>query len=170
MLSPVRKALTRFLSGRAFLAILLLLPVLRVSAANNWFAREWRSDEGLPDNNVSGIAQTADGFLWIGTIGGLVRFDGARFDEFSPLNIESVPGRGIRTLLLDRSGQLWLSMDRGIVICAQPTSVKVLTTRDGLPNTQAQVIAQDANGAVWMAYGPRRNLTYIKDGRVTMLG
>ena len=131
IMALVRKALIRFLPGRAFPAVLLflLLSGLRVSAAgNDWFARAWRSDEGLPDNNVSGIAQTADGFLWIGTVGGLVRFDGARFDEFSALNVEDVPSRGIRTLMLDRSGRLWLSMDRQIVVCAQSTSAEVFST------------------------------------------
>ena len=117
----MRKTPIRLLPGCAIPAALLLvlLSSLRIPAAgNDWFARAWRSDEGLPDNNVSGIAQTADGFLWIGTVGGLVRFDGARFDEFSPLNVEGVPSRGIRTLLLDKTGQLWLSMDRGIIVCA----------------------------------------------------
>jgi len=169
----VRKALIRFLPGRAFPAVLLflLLSGLRVSAAgNDWFARAWRSDEGLPDNNVSGIAQTADGFLWVGTVGGLVRFDGARFDEFSALNVEDVPSRGVRTLMLDKSGRLWLSMDRQIVVCAQATSAEVFTSEDGLPSAQAQVFAEDGDGAIWIAYGGSRNLTCIKDGRVTTIG
>jgi len=63
--------------------------------SDDWFARPWRSDEGLPDNNVTGIAQTTDGFLWVGTAGGLVRFDGDRFDEFSPPNV-SAPFRAFR--------------------------------------------------------------------------
>lgn len=153
------------------LALLLLLPALRAfSSTNDWYARAWRSDEGLPDNNVTGIAQAPDGFLWVGTLGGLVRFDGDRFDEFSALNVENVPSRGIRTLLLDKSGRLWLSMDRGVVVCAQGTSAKVMTTAQGLPNVSAQTFAEDAEGGVWLSYGGRRNLFRIKDGHVTMLG
>ena len=173
MIRLVRKALMRFLAGRIFRAapLLLLLPAFQASgSSNDWFARAWRSDEGLPDNNVSGIAQTPDGFLWVATVGGLVRFDGTRFDEFSALNLEGVPSRGIRTLLLDKQNRLWLSMDRGIIVCAQPNSAKVLTSVDGLPNSQALVFAEDANGAIWMAYGARRNLACIKGGQVTVLG
>src|ERR1700744_697939 len=120
MIIPVRKALNRIQVGRVLLAALLLLPAFHAAASVNddWFARPWRSDEGLPDNNVSGIAQTTDGFLWVGTVGGLVRFDGDRFDEFSPLNV-GIPVRGIRTLLLDKHDRLWLSMDRGFVVCAE---------------------------------------------------
>src|SRR6185312_16747959 len=97
MIGPVRKALTRIQVGRSLLAALLLLPALRARAeiSDDWFARPWRPDEGLPDNNVFGIAQTSDGFLWVGTIGGLVRFDGDRFDEFSPPNA-GISVRGIR--------------------------------------------------------------------------
>lgn len=167
----VPKALKRILPGLALLAVLLLLSAVRASAlSNDWFARAWQSDEGLPDNNVSGIAQTADGFLWVGTVGGLVRFDGTRFDEFSPLNVETVPSRGIRTLLLDKQGALWLSLDRGVVVRAGATSAKALTTADGLPNAQTLVFAEDAEGAIWMAYGSRRNVAYIKDNHVVTLG
>ena len=167
----MRKALTRSLAVRVSLAVLLLLPALGAAgASNDWFARPWQSDEGLPDNNVSGIAQTGDGFLWVGTVGGLVRFDGARFDEFSPLNVDGVPVRGIRTLLLDRAGTLWLSMDRGIVVYAQSAFAKALTTRDGLPNAQALVFAEDADDAIWMGFGSRREVAYIKNGKVTTVG
>src|SRR5690348_10929531 len=172
MMAPVRKALKRTRGGRVLLAALLLLTAFRAPAeiSDDWFARPWRSDEGLPDNNVFGIAQTSDGFLWVGTAGGLVRFDGDRFDEFSPPNV-SIPVRGIRTLLLDKHDRLWLSMDRGFVVCADRKSAKILTPADGLPNnSQVQVFAEDGDGAIWMAYGTRRNLTYIKDNRLTTVG
>ena len=175
IVAPVRKALISMLVGRVLLAGLLLSPVFRTPAAasdisDDWFARAWRSDEGLPDNNVSGIAQTPDGFLWVATVGGLVRFDGDRFDEFSPLNV-GIPVRGIRTLLLDKHDRLWLSMDRGFVVCAERNSAKVFTSVDGLPNNaQAQVFAEDGEGNIWMAYGARRNLAYMKDGQMTVLG
>ena len=42
----------------------------------------WRTDEGLPQNSIQAIAQTADGYLWLGTQEGLVRLDGVRFTVF----------------------------------------------------------------------------------------
>ncbi|HEY2081240.1 MAG TPA: two-component regulator propeller domain-containing protein, partial [Verrucomicrobiae bacterium] len=47
----------------------------KVSPANLWLTRTWQTDEGLPDNDVTGVAQTADGHLWVATLGGLMRFD-----------------------------------------------------------------------------------------------
>lgn len=48
--------------------------------------RSWDIDEGLPGSSISGLVQTADGYLWFGTRDGLVRFDGARFTVFNRLN------------------------------------------------------------------------------------
>jgi signal transduction histidine kinase/ligand-binding sensor domain-containing protein len=167
----VLKALKRIQAGRVLLAVLLVFAFRApASLSDDWFARPWGSDEGLPDNNVSGIAQTTDGFLWVGTYGGLVRFDGDRFDEFSPPNV-SIPVRGIRTLLLDRHDRLWLSMDRGFVVCADRKSAKIFTPTEGLPNNaQVQVFAEDGDGTIWMAYGTRRSLTCIKNDHLTTIG
>src|SRR5487761_1129431 len=52
------------------------------SSANLWLIRTWQTDEGLPDNNVTGVAQASDGYLWVATLGGLMRFDAESFEEF----------------------------------------------------------------------------------------
>src|SRR5262245_28680976 len=48
---------------------------------SGWVARSWQLDDGLPDNNVTGVAQTSEGHLWLSTHRGLVRFDGLRFQS-----------------------------------------------------------------------------------------
>ena len=58
---------------------LLLCCAATVHAASAQYSRRvWRSEDGLPQNKVQVISQTAEGYLWIGTTGGLVRFDGVR--------------------------------------------------------------------------------------------
>lgn len=173
MIRPVRKAFISLFSGRTVPAVplLLLLSAWQVlGSGSEWFARGWRTDEGLPDNDVTGVAQSADGFLWVSTLGGLVRFDGNRFEEFSPVNIEGVPSRGIRTLLLDHAGRMWMCMDRGVLLCVYGGTAKIFTTKDGVPNTQAQLVVEDGEGGVWLSYGARRTLTRIKDGQGTVFG
>src|SRR5260221_13424052 len=86
--------------------------------SSGWSYRTWQTDEGLPDNNLSGATQTPDGFLWVATFGGLAPFDGARLDEFLPVNLSGGPNRFVRALLRDRRGWLWLGMDRGGASCA----------------------------------------------------
>src|SRR5436190_24202601 len=96
---------------------LLLSAVHGFAGSNDFFARVWQTDDGLPDNNISGAAKSADGYLWVGTLGGLMRFDGARFQEFSPAQLEGVPNKVVRSLVVDHRGRLWLAMDRGVVVC-----------------------------------------------------
>ena len=60
----------------------LVSPAL-AEGQNPYFARTWLAEDGLPDNRVVGLAQTADGYLWVATQGGVVRFDGVRFQRVS---------------------------------------------------------------------------------------
>ena len=53
-------------------------------AGSTWSRRVWWSDDGLPNNTIDSIAQTPDGYLWIASAGSLARFDGMRFEQFSP--------------------------------------------------------------------------------------
>jgi ligand-binding sensor domain-containing protein len=61
----------------AFGAALCLGCLGTQSAVPNYFTRVWQTDEGLPQNAVSAIVQTRDGYLWIGTYSGLTRFSGS---------------------------------------------------------------------------------------------
>jgi ligand-binding sensor domain-containing protein len=57
----------------------------------SWLARSWQSDEGLPDNSITGVAQIGSSYLWLGTLGGPVSFDGARFRELPIVPLAGVP-------------------------------------------------------------------------------
>jgi ligand-binding sensor domain-containing protein len=89
---------------------LALNPSLDISqyAHNNWTL-----DKGFLRGAVHSIAQTPDGFLWLGTEFGLVRFDGVKAVEW-PIN-QSLQSTQIRTLLAGRDGTLWLGTSRGLV-------------------------------------------------------
>jgi len=87
-------------------------PVRRVSQ----FSQEsWRSDDGLPQNSLLSMAQTRDGYLWLGTWEGLVRFDGARFLVFDRRNTPELRNHTVRALAEDVSGTLWVGTENGLV-------------------------------------------------------
>src|SRR4051794_1601051 len=69
---------------------------------------KWQSDSGLPQNSVLSIAQTPDGFLWLGTEEGLARFDGLAFRVFDTRNTPELHSQEISALLADREGRLWI--------------------------------------------------------------
>lgn len=85
--------------------------------ANDYLVRVWDTDSGLPDNEISSIAQTPDGYLWIGTFhGGLARFDGTHFVDFDPANTPELRSIEIRTLMVDHEGRLWIGTVEGGLI------------------------------------------------------
>src|SRR5215469_7844492 len=93
-----------------------------IAADEDWSLRVWRSDDGLPNNNVTSLAQTDDGYLWVATTGHFARFDGAHFEEFTPRNaLPSISGPlgRVSTFLKDSRGGLWLAMAHGPIVHLQ---------------------------------------------------
>ena len=69
----------------------------------------WTADNGLPDSSVTAITQTPDGYLWVGTYNGLVRFDGSRFVTFDPANVPALAHARVRKLSVDDQGTLFIN-------------------------------------------------------------
>lgn len=156
---------------RSWVAGLLLVAAAVPAAAADipWLSRAWQADEGLPDNTVVGVAQTPDGFLWVGTQSGLARFDGVRFTEYAPAVAAGVPTSLIQALLLDRRGRLWFAKGRGVLACLDGERLTALTTADGLPDLQAMVLAEDRAGAIWISSAGGR-VFGLHDGQIRAFG
>jgi signal transduction histidine kinase/ligand-binding sensor domain-containing protein len=157
---------------RCLLAGLILISASAATAASTnatWFARVWQSEDGLPNNTVTALAQTPDGYLWVATPVGLARFDGVRFEEYSPTNYVAEPNRGVLALVQARSGDLWLAMDRGPIVRLNSGAAQVFLPANGLPDRTAQKLVEDMEGAMWVAY--RGGIVCrIKDGKVASFG
>jgi signal transduction histidine kinase/ligand-binding sensor domain-containing protein len=81
------------------------------AASQNYLIHTWKTDDGLPQNWVSNIVQTPEGYLWIGTrYGGLARFDGMRFVPFNPQNTPALQDVQVEHLSTDAEGRLWIMM------------------------------------------------------------
>src|SRR5512143_3566461 len=94
----------------------------------------WTVKEGAP-TELRALAQSADGYLWIGTLSGLVRFDGVRFVPFAPQPGDTVPAGGVRRLLATRDGSLWIVWRSGPVSRLRDGRVTSYGEQDGLPAT-----------------------------------
>jgi ligand-binding sensor domain-containing protein len=100
---------------RAFIWPWLAILSCPPSAAAQGHFDVWTVQDGLPQSSVNDIQQTRDGYLWLATYGGLVRFDGVRFVVFD----RATPGvRSLRILALheDRAGTLWAGTDDGMLL------------------------------------------------------
>src|SRR4051812_44768397 len=94
-------------------ALLLLRVAVALPPETHYSKRIWRSEDGLPQNRIHVITQTSDGYLWIGTSGGLVRFDGARFVAFDRSNTPGLGDDSILSLCPARDGSLWIGTEGG---------------------------------------------------------
>ncbi|MDR3458788.1 MAG: two-component regulator propeller domain-containing protein [Verrucomicrobiae bacterium] len=133
-----------------------------------YFARTWLAEDGLPDNRVVGLAQTADGFLWVATQGGTVRFDGVRFQRVSIASSPGLIAGTMRVLLLDREGRIWLAKDEGgAVFCFDGAQVRMLSADQGLPKNDTQrSLAMDGKGDLWVTYSSGKVIRCARDGKV----
>jgi len=109
--------------------------------------RVWQTQDGLPENTVQAFAQTPDNYLWIGTSGGLVRFDGARFVTF-----ENAPARdsSIFCLTVSRDGSLWAGTDGNGLLRYHNGIFRRYSAREGLTNDFVRAIYQDSRGQLWV--------------------
>jgi len=131
-----------------WLLLVVVLGQSRSSRAADWLVDAWRVEEGLPDNIVDAIAQTPDGYLWLGTQGGLVRFDGVRF---STVDEPSFKIERVRQLYVARSGELWVLGESGNVAVIHEGRVRSFSSADGVPRDGLQTPTEDLQGQVWFS-------------------
>jgi ligand-binding sensor domain-containing protein/signal transduction histidine kinase len=112
--------------------------------------RIWRSEDGLPQNKVQVISQTREGYLWIGTSGGLVRFDGVRFVVFDRSNTPALREDSILALCPARDGSLWIGTEGGGVARMKDGVFSALGISEGLTNRFVRAIAEDRQGRLWV--------------------
>ncbi len=75
----------------------------------------WTTANGLPQNTVTGLAQTPDGYLWLSTFDGLARFDGVRFTIFDKGNTKGILNNRFSQLFVDKNGIIWAATENGVV-------------------------------------------------------
>jgi signal transduction histidine kinase/ligand-binding sensor domain-containing protein len=112
--------------------------------------RVWQTSEGLPEDYVKAFAQTPDGYLWIGTSGGLVRFDSVRFVVFHSGNEPAFQDDGIYTLRVARDGTLWAGTEGGGLVRYRAGAFRSFGTKDGLANLFVRAIFEDRRGRLWV--------------------
>jgi signal transduction histidine kinase/ligand-binding sensor domain-containing protein len=109
----------------------------------------WNTAQGLPQNSVLAIAQTSDGYLWLGTEEGLVRFDGVRFTVFDR-HTSGLLNNMVQALLVDHAQSLWIGTAGGGLTRYQNGRFASFTAKDGLANDSVRALYEDAGGTLWI--------------------
>jgi PAS domain S-box-containing protein len=110
----------------------------------------WAEPDGLPQNFVSAIAQTPDGYLWLGSEEGLVRFDGVRFTVYSPENTPALTTSMVFALWADADGTLWVGTRGGGLVRLRDGEFKAYTSADGLSDDRVRAVYRDRAGRLWV--------------------
>src|SRR5688572_682210 len=120
----------------------------------------WTFRDGAP-SEIQALAQTPDGYLWIGSRTRLVRFDGVRFVPFAPQSGDTIPGGGAERLLVTRDSSLWIVWRTGVVSRFRNGRVNTYGERDGLPETF--VVTESSTGT--LVAGTRKGLSRFAEGK-----
>jgi signal transduction histidine kinase/ligand-binding sensor domain-containing protein len=106
----------------------------------------WKVRDGTVKGAILSIAQTPDGYLWLGTEFGLARFDGVRAVPWQPPAGEHLPSNFISTLLVEREGTLWIGTHRGLARWKEGKLTNYPEVGDG----NITALIEDRDGTVWI--------------------
>src|SRR5580698_8440889 len=110
----------------------------------------WGPKDGAP-SPVTALAQTSDGFLWLGGPDGLYRFDGVVFERYRPQSGRPLPVHTVSSLLALPNGDLWIGYSSGGISLLRHGNASNYSVREGMPNGAIWSLAQDREGTIWAA-------------------
>ncbi len=127
-------------------------------AISQYIRHSWTGDDGL--QAVRRLKQTPDGYLWLGTRGGLLRFDGVRFKTYRA-GSDGLESSTIQDLVVDGDGSLWVATLGGGVAHLENGHFHSYTSRDGLPSDDIMSLYRAKDGYLWIG---------TRDGKIAKMG
>jgi len=128
----------------------------------------WSEKDGAP-GQISALAQTLDGYLWIGSARGLFRFDGVKFEEYEPQRGVQLPSHSIYSLMPTPDGGLWIAFEPNGLGFLKDDSLTVFTRPEELPDSPIHCFARDHDGGIWAGTETglvlREGTRWVKIGR-----
>lgn len=123
----------------------------------------WTTDNGLPQNSISSIIQTRDGYLWLATFDGLVRFDGVQFKVFNKSNTKGLSTNRFTALYEDKDGTLLIGTNDGGLTRYRDGVFTSSTVADGVPEGPVLFFVPDLKGELLIGIGYGR--FYMREGK-----
>ena len=133
----------------------MTLSLHATTAVGQFRVDVWTTEQGLPQNIVRAVHMGRDGYLWLTTLDGLVRFDGMRFTSFDRSNAEGIASNRFSPLLETADGALWLGTENGGITRYFQGRFTTYTMRDGLPSNAVSGITADDHGLLLALSGDR---------------
>ncbi len=140
----------------AGVVVLLLSPMTGLALdpdreLDQYVRRTWDQSSGLPQASVTALVQDRQGYLWVGTFGGLARFDGVRFETFRTADHPGLSGNRIISLAEDRDGKLWIGTEASGASIYSEGRFSRFEPSDGLPLGLVGAFRQGLGDNFWIA-------------------
>ncbi len=136
-----------------------------VSTSPGYVVRVWQAEQGLPQDKVTAVLQTRDGYVWAGTYNGLVRFDGVRFTVFDQNDTPALRNSRVTCLFESPDGALWIGDESGQITRYQNGRFQAVAFHPAWQEGKISGIASDESGTMWAMNGDGQ-LARVKDGLV----
>ena len=148
----------------ALAAVPSLAGAARVVREPGWHSLNvFRQPQGLPQNTVVTLLQTRDGYLWVGTKGGVARFDGVQFTVFDDSNKSHLRENEVWSLAESEDGSVWIATYGGGLSRYRDGRFTLYTTKDGLAHDYTTALLNDRRGGLWI--GTDRGISVYRDGK-----
>src|SRR3954451_17291965 len=135
----------------------------------NYRHEVWQESQGLFQSPINTILQARNGYIWLGTYYGLVRFDGVRFTTFDATNTPQLQANRIWALQEDREGTLWIATSNGITRLRDGVFSVYPLGDAGAPPEPVKALAFGKDGELWLATNSQ-GLLRLKDGKIESMG
>lgn len=164
--TPTVRGLRCFISRMKFLLWLAAwsdVSTFLFAESGSYSIQRWDAESGLPQNTVTAVVQTRDGYLWLGTYSGLARFDGVRFTVFDDAGTPELASSRVTSLFEADEGTLWIGHETGAVSRYRDGKFAPAELPSNWPVGKIQSIATDAAGDVWF-WSAGGKLVRLRDG------
>ena len=141
-----------WLLRRCLIFVSLCSPALALKPSQplaQFYHSSWNAKQGVT-GNVTALAQTTDGYLWVGTTDGLLRFDGISLQRYQP-DEGALTATNVSALMAVPDGGLWVGFNRGGASFIRNGQATTYSNSDGFPVSTVRCFARDRTGAIWAA-------------------
>ena len=136
-------------------------PLIHNNEVNEFAIEHWTTEQGLPNNAVIDIAKTPDGFIWLATFNGLVRFDGLEFTVFDRSNTDAFNTNNLVDLFTAQDGALWIGTNGGGLVRHWENSFEHFDTESTIGSSTVTAMSQTQDGTIWV--GTKSGLGKVSD-------
>jgi len=150
--------------GRGTLALVAALGTTgSAKASGNYSIHTWQAEDGLPQNVITAVVPTREGYIWVGTYNGLARFDGVRFKDYNSGNTPGMSSSRVTSLLEDHDGNLWIGHEGGELTRFKSGRFEAVAAPTNWSPQAITYLVEDEAHCLWLT-SREGELTRLQDG------